>query len=734
MHDVRVVDPSGKKYIVEIDGVHIALSAAANKIPCSDIEALRAYIDALETKVEAGEPLVDLRPVVNGTNMLRILEALFRPQTLKNWAAVLDAHPERSPRASFEAYFGYVHNTTNCPSEFAAELYAMANERWKTHRKDELLAQKEAEAEEQLRKAKFDRVSEYANKVSALELRNRAMSDDWFVERKRIVSNVVVYSVNGAEVEICLSGRQEFGDAFKVVSYLTEMQEALEQNNLDKVSSLIRESGGKAGLEILEKLFHDRSVAFFRGQQRQMAINDRALPKPHTFLKRIIGGTQFAPMPFGDELLKALESDLPDIEHALVSSSDDEIKSDKLVWSLFYIKLGRLFHTDIVFPASQSLRSQMQSYYRLVAAPYINSGLPYAEQLYKINGAITSLLRYMGDDQKAVCSMLDLSSWDFKYAITRMYQDGFSPSTVRKDLILFKRCIYHLNSSLADKVIPATIIPLPMINPTQPLPPSVFSQIKTYEDCIPRCIWLAFLVYEEIGGRSTSVLNLITDDFLRIDDFWALRITNYKEIEKNALAGAPNESYHKLGKKLGEELDKFIADTAELRKQLDKPYIFVYESKTFRDSSKRRPMVLTSNSYNDFMTKLCKEKGIYTPEGFVQAPSARSIRAEVGRSLFKRGWSAEMVSEKLGNTPEMAAISYNTMYPEDDAAKRRALYAETIDPKIGTSSSDDQANIIEINTPMYGGCDQAGKCGNCNDCRECSQRIVDKSKAPKEGA
>lgn len=93
-----------------------------------------------------------------------------------------------------------------------------------------------------------------------------------------------------------------------------------------------------------------------------------------------------------------------------------------------------------------------------------------------------------------------------------------------------------------------------------------------------------------------------------------------------------------------------------------------------------------------------------------------------------------MVSEKLGNTPEMAAISYNTMYPEDDAAKRRALYAETIDPKIGTSSSDDQANVIEINTPMYGGCDQAGKCGNCNDCRECSQRIVDKSKAPKEGA
>ena len=724
MHNIRFVNLAGYKYLVEIDGVRIALSSAMNRIPKGDVDGLRSYIEKLEEKVKSGESLAELRPIMNGTNMLRILDALFHEQTIHNWEAVLDRNPERSGRDSFNDYFGYIHNVPNCPSSFAEELYAIASEHWQAHNREIRQKLKEAEVEDRIRKSNYDRHVEFASKVSALELQNRALVEEWIVERKRIVSNVLTYSVNGIEINICLSGRPEFGDAFYVASFLSDMKNSLSENDSEKLISLVRKSGGKAALEIMQKLFHDEAKIFMVEQQRRSVLNKRISPSPSKLMKEFSFANSYLSHPFGVELLEALESDMPTLEKALVKTSDDEIRSNNSSWRLFYVHADHLTRIEIVFPNKYPLNSQMRQYYQHIVEPYINSKMPYAQQLYKVHLAITRLLQYV--DNSEATSILDLSMWDFASAVSKMVQqDNYSLSTIRNSLILTKCFITYVAPEMRDRIIPAKIIPPPVLNPTPPLDPIVFVQVKQYKDCLPKHIWLAFRTYEETGSRSTSIVYLTSDCLVRIEDRWALRVYNHKEAGKNALSGIPNTVTHWLSKELGEELHAYILETENLRSQLEFPYIFVYETKTFRKGSSRRPMVLTASIYNDFLSRLCKEKGIVNREGFVQTPSSRSIRAEVGRSMFARGETADAVSRKLNNTAPVAALHYDTMYPKDEAEKRRLLYAETLDPKFGVSEIIDE-KVVYLNTPMYGRCNHSEKCGNCNDCSSCSERIVER--------
>ena len=729
VRDIRFLKSSGSRYTVEIDGIAIELTTAMNKIAYGDVDGLEAYLEALEDKVQSREPFGGLPKIVNGTNMLRILEALFRDETLRNWTARLDEYPALPGRAVFGEYFGYIHNLTHCPSDFAAELYDISIRHLKKYLNNERSNQQEALlddiVEEKNLSARANRHLQYVTTVTAIEFKNRAITDEWNVVRKCLNNNMITYVINGAEINICLSGRQAFGYASHVAAFLTALRESLINYDRQSFVALVKEIGGKAALDVMGTFFHDLSVQFFIKEQDRIAREERIIPKLSVLYKSFFGGTYVYNSPFGSELIGRLEVRIPEIEKYLVASSDQELQTDKPVWKLYYYKYDRAFSLEIVFPVSQGLRHEMQRYFAHIAKPYINSAQPYAVHLYHANKSIQTLLQHM--DHTDVTSIVDFSIWDFRCASTAMSQAGYSLTTVRGDLIKTKLFVSFIDPQLADKLIPSKIIPPRMQNPIPPLDPLVFSQIKQYKDELPAYIWLAFRVFEETGGRSTSIDHLTVDDLVRVDGSWVLRLYNYKESVVNTHSGTPNSVNHRLSNELGDELYQYICDTADLRSKLSAPYIFIYEGKNYRSNTNRKPVVLSNTSYLGYLSNFCKEKGILNREGIFQSPSARSIRAEVGRSMFASGASADTVSRKLNNTPAVAATHYDTMYPRDEANKRRLLYAETLDHKLGVSM-EPGGKVIQLNTPMYGKCSSSDKCGNCNNCSNCSERIVERSK------
>lgn len=725
MHDIRYIGIVNCRCLVEVDGVQIALASNTLQIPYGDVESLRAYLVKLEDRLSSGASLADLRSVLGGTNLLRILETLYHDQTIKAWMEFLVHNSECVGVKTFRAFFGYVHNCRQCPSSFAEEIYLLgAAFRKEQNIKARELAKEDA-ANIKIKKAKYDWAVAFTATVSALENQCRAAKKDWCIERKNIVSNVAVYSVNDIEIEICLSGRPEFRYAYYVADFLVELKETLEKNDYDTLAALVKRSGGKAALEIMGSLFHDLSIQFFVGEFWNRARDNRVAPQPSKFLKSVFGGTRFAKTALGDELLNVLESEIPPIESYLVLSSDQEIHTDKSTWVLYYYHLDRMSKITIQFPANQPLRKEIQTYLLYVAEPYINSKKPYAEKLRTVSCRILTFLDAVGN--RKIASALDISIWEIRFAIITMVQQReLSLSTVRNVLLETRGFLAFLDPDKAHKVIPSSLIPPQTLNPTLPLDPTIFSMIKNFKTEIPTHFWLVFRILEETGARLNSVVSLTVEDCVHIGDRWTVRIYNYKQADRNALAGAPNTITHWISDELGEELNKFIAETKELRAQLSIPYIFVYKNTIYRNNSERKPFVVNGDAYSEFFKKLCREKQITNSEGIVQPPSARNIRSEVGRSIFAAGASADAVSRKLGNTSEVAARHYNREYPLDEAMRRRALYAETIDPKLGVHKAPKTENIVHLNTPMYGQCGGAEDCGNLNRCKHCPERIVER--------
>lgn len=725
MHDIRYIGIVNCRCLVEVDGVQIALASNTLQIPIRDVNSLNAFLENLEDRLSSGDSFAGLCGVLGGTNMLRILEALYREQTISNWISALAQDPLRPGTSIFRVFFGYIHNCTNTPSPFASELYAIAKAHRKAYIDKETMLKKQAQAEAEAKIIDSCRSIDFVNKVSAIERQNRALVAGWCVERRNIISNVVTYNVNHCEIKICLSRRPEFGDACYVASFLSDMQEALEEKDYGLLVTLVKKSGGKAAIEIMGLLFHDLSIQFFIDKVWNRAKSERMSPKLSTILKGVFGGTPISQEPFGAELLDKLESEIPLVEDYLVTSSVQEIYTDKPMWVLFFYKLDRVFSFRVTFPSSQPLRQEIQKYLVHVAEPYIHANKPYAERLTTTAREILQLVESVTN--KEIRSIHDLTIWDVRSAITTMIlQKQYSVSSVRRILHGTRCFLAYFDPRTAKKVIPSTLIPAQQINPTPPLDPIVFSELKMYKDDLPVYIWLAFRVYEETGGRPTSIVNLTVNDLVCINNRWAVRIYNYKEADRNTLAGVPNTATHWISDDLGNELSKYISDTEELRSQISTPYIFVYKKSNNRSNSNRHPIVLTNATYVFFVRAFCHERQIVNSEGIVQVPTARSIRAEVGRSKFAAGASADAVSRKLGNTSEVAARHYNREYPLDEAMRRRALYAETLDPKLGVDKAPKAENIVHLNTPMYGRCGSAEDCGNRNDCEKCAERMVER--------
>ena len=85
MHSITFTNIKNTSYIAIIDGTPVEFSRAMNKIKYGDCDALSEYVDSIEQFLAQGLPLAPLSSRMNGVNMLRLLNGLFREQTIREW-------------------------------------------------------------------------------------------------------------------------------------------------------------------------------------------------------------------------------------------------------------------------------------------------------------------------------------------------------------------------------------------------------------------------------------------------------------------------------------------------------------------------------------------------------------------------------------------------------------------------------------------------------------------------
>ena len=151
---------------------------------------------------------------------------------------------------------------------------------------------------------------------------------------------------------------------------------------------------------------------------------------------------------------------------------------------------------------------------------------------------------------------------------------------------------------------------------------------------------------------------------------------------------------------------------------LKKPYLLVYQPASRRADTKFLPVVLDGDALYYYLSKLLRGANLYTPKGLPETASLRSIRAEIGRTLFASGKNANEVSSFLGNSPMVAQTHYDNYRPIDDAKMYDKLWQETIEKGIAAHTKQK----LLPQTVMYGTCNSQKECPG-KDCRKCPSLI-----------
>lgn len=715
MHDISFESRTPTHYTAVIDGVAIEFSTAMNKISFGDCAALSEYVNCIEQHLANGLPLAPLSKQINGVNMLRLLNSLFREQIIQEWILFISADMSIPTKKAFENYFGFTHNKTLYPFEFGSILYDMSV---KQHNNMKEKAQKDAEEEKRI--CRRDRTLQ--NIASEIE-KDHAVSCSWVVARSQISRNVVLYRINGHQFTFCLTNHSFLNSAKNVAEVLGSLEEAFHSKNCSAIRQIIKSIGGKAAFQIMGTLFNNEAKQFFQFDFSEYVIAKRTKPAPYAYLKTYFGGSCGSGDLFYLELLAILEDSIPELEQRLIQSSVEEMSSKSDEWRLFYYSRSIFGMCLIKLPVSNPLCKEIREYLVYKYNQLTNSGIEPVPILYEINRSISNIIEVVG---RPIVSALDLSVWDFRSAIASMSKK-VKVATIRVDLFRTRSFITYLNPDFAEKTIPLSIIPVQVLNPNEPLSPSVILNIAEHYAELPTYVWLAFQVFAWTGARAGSVFDLTVDDLVRTDDGWVLHIYYGKAAARNYQSGTPSYRPLLIPDHLAQSIFKYISETEHLRRSFSKQYIFVYDSPWFRQGSSRKPRVLSPSNLAIVIRNLCATHSIFNDDGTLPNVSTQGIRAEVGRALFAKGASPEAVASVLGNTAPVAKRHYDKMYPADEAAMRRELYAQTTDTAIDPTGIDEIFPFAK-NDPMYGSCKKPGACMIANDCRTCPEQIIKKQK------
>lgn len=255
---------------------------------------------------------------------------------------------------------------------------------------------------------------------------------------------------------------------------------------------------------------------------------------------------------------------------------------------------------------------------------------------------------------------------------------------------------------------------------TKPITKEALNLIYRNYKVLPRSVQVAFFIYLETGARGDDVCAITVSDLK--DN--TLRLNLSKTGVRNRLANKPDFVLHKISPNLVTIINKYIADFEEYREQLKTDLVFVYPRPHQRVDSKRRPSVLSVDTFNYWIKQLLINCEAYNDDGSLETATARQIRAELGRRLFKKGNSASDVANKLGNTPAVAEQSYNNMTLEDECETYNNLYSEHFSDIFETPNKNTSVKKASSKKVMYGDCKNVDYCTNPNDCQSCNIRKI----------
>ena len=412
--------------------------------------------------------------------------------------------------------------------------------------------------------------------------------------------------------------------------------------------------------------------------------------------------------------------------------------SDKSQWILYYLRANNPFRRTVAFHHSEGINQEVRNFLRNVAQIRITSQTEYVVLVYDNWYYIDSGLRILTESGVHLNSILDIQPTDCLYLQSCLAQRSEYKEKTQRHIIQVMMRFYNFTakrSGITGKS-PFDYIHLPKRSEGKHTPPITAEALELIKDRIsslPAHFRIAFTIAILTGARASSICLLTTDAIVQKEDGYELVMQNKKTEMRHTMSNRPTFTRWKLPDEFVKVLFDYIESTKEIRSKLDVPYLLVYYPPNYRTGSKRPPAVLTPSTFADQIAKLMRDTPLYRTDGTPVKCNFMSIRAEFGRAMFAAGASADDVARALGNTPQVAAMNYNTMSARDEAELYHRHYDAAfaaVREKIETRY-DKEKNVILLPSHaspkpvMYGNCvSPEDKPCNGNNCDECPQRIV----------
>ena len=193
-------------------------------------------------------------------------------------------------------------------------------------------------------------------------------------------------------------------------------------------------------------------------------------------------------------------------------------------------------------------------------------------------------------------SITDLEHEDLVALMAFLAQDLERQNTTVKRTLLYLKEFYEFTVQMQkiQKPNPFMGIKIPQFIPkdkTKPVTDEAIQQILAHHADMPLDVFLIHARVCITGARVSSICHLTIDALGQTaDGRYYVKVINEKNAVKSIVKGRQNFIFHEIFSDLFEKINAYIAKTAHLRKQLDTPYIFVYETEgQYREGSKRLP-------------------------------------------------------------------------------------------------------------------------------------------------
>ena len=692
LHEV-LVSENRYNFIVQVDASTITIGKRGNvdffKRCLTDTDALSAYIESIESSLRDHQPLKPFAAVTNGLFVFLLCDALFHDTALTLYS---------------ERYIQIANTSGAFADCFGLSISPKC-------RKTKLFS------------SIMEFVNSYKDNAETVVSLNIASDEEYRVCEISIDNNVITYDINGKLWSACLSGHSDLRNAQCVLSFLHDLKSAIIDQDPIRVHEAISPFGALAAMKLMQCFFDRETKRFFKELTVIIVEKNRTPLKPAKLLREYLGSNRTT---YYLEVLSILEAQIPTLVSYLIETNDDVIENDSDVWSLYESKPGSVAPHKIVFDCSEGIREEAQAFLRIKAFPYLIAGRDYTFLIYTIWNSINTGLRIL--KHLNLTSVMELKKSDVDYLQAYLAQKTDKKLSTQRRILVQLKSFYSFTAirthATSANAFSSVKIPLEQANPTEPASPTALKTIDDFLDELEEVIKFAFLFCCITAARANSICSLTTDCLImRPDGHYVLKVQNHKTELRDTIAGRPPYTYHTLPANIATALLDFIDRTADLRAQMDKPYIFVYRPHRQREGSQRLPLVLSSNKFLLDIEKMLAAVVLYDHNGLPLKCSFRSIRAEVGRSMFAQGAEASEVAAKLGNTPAVALAHYNKQYPIDEAKKRNGFYKDTVESNVrqGTIHTYKPKGT---STEMYGDCLSTVHCSNDRDCRHCSQRIT----------